>query len=83
MIIVKSIYISRTVFNREVYKAFKRAYNNLYRHGNDLVRHHAFFYQETGCRIAKICHTNDGRFKNAVIEFDRDKDYTMFMLRWS
>ena len=80
---MRSLYISRMVYNRPVYKAFKNAYNTLYCHGNDLERHHAHFYRETGCRVVKIQHDYEGHFKNATIEFEHDSDYTMFMLKWA
>lgn len=79
---MRSLYINRTANSRDVYKAFKRAYNSLYCQGNDLERHLAHIYKETGCRVVKIQHDYEGRFKNAVIEFERDRDYTMFILRW-
>lgn len=80
---MRSLYISRTVYNRNVYLAFKKAYNTLHRSGKSTARQHEHFYQETGCRLSKLQYDDRGYFKSAVLKFERDADYTMFMLRWA
>lgn len=80
---MRSIYISRKVYNRNVYLAFKKAYNTLHRPGNSIQEHHQRIYNETGCRVKSRYVDEQGRFRSATIEFERDEEFTMFMLKWA
>ena len=80
---MRSIFISRTVYNRQVYFAFKKAGKILHRPGDSTEQFHQRIYEETGCRVVERHTDQHGYFKSAVLEFERDADFTMFMLKWS
>lgn len=77
---MKSIYLTR---GHSLYPSYKKAVNTIYRQGDSAEGFSQRFYQQTGCRVVKRTMDEQGYFLTAIIEFEQDKDYTMFMLRWS
>jgi hypothetical protein len=79
---VRSFYITRDT-NPTLYFAFKKAGNTVYKDGDSYQQWIKNLQAAIGCKILRRDVDSHGYFHGAVIEFDRDSDYTMFLMKWA